>query len=398
MLEVVDLRASYGRAEVLRGVSFEVGAGEVVAVVGDNGAGKSTLARAVCGVHRATSGTVRLDGRDLRGCSTVEVARAGVNLVPQGRRLFGSLTVAEHIAVARLHSRQRALPPAQLLEVFPRLQERSRVRARSLSGGEQQMLAITRAVLLGPDVLVLDEPTEGLAPAVVELVATLVGRLRQAGVAVLLLEQNGWFPNEISDRVLSIERGVILSRANGEEVRHDCVVGCADHAVEQLARSWSSSVGASPARSTSSGSRTRCSRATPTRFSAPSPRPAAASAPESRTPWATTRSRSRRRPRRSGSSSRRDARWSSAWEPGARWSAACSAATGPSPRWPRPSELIRGLWRGDSVELDQFPVLGVAFGFREGAVAKLTYAVPRPASIVVAGVGPKILAVAGAAR
>ena len=121
MLEVVDLRASYGRAEVLRGVSFEVGAGEVVAVVGDNGAGKSTLARAVCGVHRATSGTVRLDGRDLRGRSTVEVARAGVNLVPQGRRLFGSLTVAEHIAVARLHSRQRALPPAQLLEVFPRL-------------------------------------------------------------------------------------------------------------------------------------------------------------------------------------------------------------------------------------------------------------------------------------
>jgi branched-chain amino acid transport system ATP-binding protein len=219
VLDVLGLQAWYGTAEVLRGVSLQVRPGEVLAVVGGNGAGKSTLARAVCGVHRAKRGAVLLGDRDLSSSGAVEVARAGITLVPQGRRLFGSLTVAEHLAVARLHRRPRALTTDQVIELFPRLGERSRVRARSLSGGEQQMLAIARAVLLGPDVLVLDEPTEGLAPAVVDLVAGLVRRLRADGVGVLLLEQQGAFPTEVADRVCSIDRGVILTPATNEEVR-----------------------------------------------------------------------------------------------------------------------------------------------------------------------------------
>src|SRR5690606_34484267 len=175
VLEVSGLRAGYGAAEVVRGVSLSVEPGQVVAVVGRNGAGKSTLASALAGLHRATAGTVRLAGRDLTGHGPVRVARAGLALVPQGRRVFASLTVDEHLRMAARLPRDHAAGPTawsveDLLDRFPPLASRRRVRARELSGGEQQMLAISRAVLLGPRVLVLDEPTEGLAPGVVSLV------------------------------------------------------------------------------------------------------------------------------------------------------------------------------------------------------------------------------------
>ena len=209
MLEVFDLAASYGPVVAVRGVSFGVSPGEVLAVIGPNGAGKSTLAHAVAGLHRQRSGRVRLHGADLSRASAVATARAGLTLVPQGRRLFGSCTVAEHVKIASLHSRPGAMSVEQVLEVFPRLRERWQVRARSLSGGEQQMLAITRAVLLGPAVLVLDEPTEGLAPSMVTLVGELVGRLRDQGIATLLMEQHGGFPFSVADRVLYLDRGAL---------------------------------------------------------------------------------------------------------------------------------------------------------------------------------------------
>jgi branched-chain amino acid transport system ATP-binding protein len=209
MLELRDVCASYGPVEAVRGVSLTVPDGSVLALVGANGAGKTTLARAVAGLHRARGGEIRTQTRDLSRCSALETARAGVTLVPQGRRLFGSLTVDEHLAVTRRHRRPRAPAPEELLELFPQLRERRKVRARSLSGGEQQMLAIARAVLLGPDVVILDEPTEGLAPAVVELVGALVARLRDDGVSVLLLEQRGAFPLAVADEVVEMERGVI---------------------------------------------------------------------------------------------------------------------------------------------------------------------------------------------
>jgi branched-chain amino acid transport system ATP-binding protein len=209
MLELRDLCARYGPVEAVRGVSLQVPDGVVVAVVGPNGAGKTTLARTVAGLHRARGGTVRTQARELSGASAVETARGGVTLVPQGRRLFGSLTVAEHLAVAQRHRRPRAMAVDELLGLFPQLRARLRVRARALSGGEQQMLAIARAVLLGPDAIVMDEPTEGLAPAVVELVAGLIARLRADGVSVLLMEQAGAFPAAVADEVLTMQRGAL---------------------------------------------------------------------------------------------------------------------------------------------------------------------------------------------
>lgn len=214
MLEVSGLRAGYGAAEVVRGVSLTVAPGEVVAVVGRNGAGKSTLANALAGLHRATAGTVRLAGRDLTGHGPVQVARAGLALVPQGRRVFASLTVDEHLRMAARLPRDRAAWTVDdLLDRFPPLASRRRVRARELSGGEQQMLAISRAVLLSPRVLVLDEPTEGLAPGVVSLVTGLLAALTAREVGVLLMEQPGRFPDQVADRVLTIDRGVLSTPA-----------------------------------------------------------------------------------------------------------------------------------------------------------------------------------------
>jgi len=218
VLEVSGLRAGYGAAEVVRGVSLSVEPGQVVAVVGRNGAGKSTLASALAGLHRATAGTVRLAGRDLTGHGPVRVARAGLALVPQGRRVFASLTVDEHLRMAARLPRDHAAGPTawsveDLLDRFPPLASRRRVRARELSGGEQQMLAISRAVLLGPRVLVLDEPTEGLAPGVVSLVTSLLTALTAREVGVLLMEQPGRFPDQVADRVLTIDRGVLSTPA-----------------------------------------------------------------------------------------------------------------------------------------------------------------------------------------
>jgi branched-chain amino acid transport system ATP-binding protein len=209
MLEVEHLRAWHGAAVVVRGVSFSVAPGRTTAIVGSNGAGKTTLARALAGLHRGREGRVLLDGRDLSRGTATSVARGGLRLVPQGRRLFPSLTVSEHFALATRGASADAITAAELLEIFPNLERRAKVRAKLLSGGEQQMLAIARAVLPGPRVIVLDEPTEGLAPAIVDLVATLVTTLRDRGVAVLLLEQPGPFPARVADEVLHIDRGVI---------------------------------------------------------------------------------------------------------------------------------------------------------------------------------------------
>jgi branched-chain amino acid transport system ATP-binding protein len=209
MLEVEDLTATYGAVQAVRGATFRVSAGEVLAVVGSNGAGKSTLANAVAGLHRSRTGRVVLEGRDLGKARTTSIVRAGISLVPQGRRVFGSCTVAEHVRLAGSHAASDAVPLEELLTIFPKLHNRWSVRARQLSGGEQQMLAITRAVLLGPRVVVLDEPTEGLAPSIVSAVADLVRLMRQRGVIVILMEQSGPFPNALADRVATMDRGLV---------------------------------------------------------------------------------------------------------------------------------------------------------------------------------------------
>ena len=210
MLEVERLRARHGSVQAVRDVTFRLAPGEVLAVLGPNGAGKSTLANAVAGLHAARSGQVRLDGADLSHARSTVLARHGITLVPQGRRVFGSCTVAEHVALARARARSGAPELDELLELFPRLRDRWRVRARQLSGGEQQMLAITRAVLLGPAVLILDEPTEGLAPSIVSAVGGLVGLLRTRGAAVLLMERPGAFPDAVADRAVTMDRGLLV--------------------------------------------------------------------------------------------------------------------------------------------------------------------------------------------
>jgi branched-chain amino acid transport system ATP-binding protein len=219
VLEVRDVKASYGAVRAVRGVSFELAAGEVLAILGPNGAGKSTLANVVAGLHKPSDGVIRLSGRDVTCVKVAAVARSGISLVPQGRRVFGSCTVAEHVALAQVHARPGSVSLKQLLELFPKLDERWGVRARQLSGGEQQMLAIARAALLGPDVLVLDEPIEGLAPSIVESVGSLVRLLRDKGVSTLLMEQPGPFPYAMADRVTTMDRGELaVRRAPGQEV------------------------------------------------------------------------------------------------------------------------------------------------------------------------------------
>jgi branched-chain amino acid transport system ATP-binding protein len=209
MLVVEQLSASYGAVQAVRRVSFHVTAGEILAVAGPNGAGKSTLANVLAGLHRSRSGRIVLAGTDLSDARATQTARSGVTLVPQGRRVFGSCTVAEHVDLAQARAREGAIRLDDVLVHFPKLRDRWSVRARQLSGGEQQMLAITRAVLLGPRVLVLDEPTEGLAPAIVTAVAGLVHDLRDQGVAVVLMEQPGPFVDALADRTVTMDRGLV---------------------------------------------------------------------------------------------------------------------------------------------------------------------------------------------
>jgi branched-chain amino acid transport system ATP-binding protein len=218
MLEVTNLSARYGQAQVVREVTFVVAPGEAVALVGPNGAGKTTLLRAVGGLHQVRSGTVRLDGEDLSTASTVATARAGLVLVPQGRRLFASLTVAEHIRLAesRRSDRPGRLTRDDVFSFFPQLAKRLTVRASSLSGGEQQMLAITRAVLQGPRYILLDEPTEGLSPSMVDVVSGLVTELPARGMGLVITEQSAAsHVLATATRHLTMDRGRLS--ASGDE-------------------------------------------------------------------------------------------------------------------------------------------------------------------------------------
>ncbi len=213
MLEVLDLGAGYASARVLDGISLEVREGEVLAVLGRNGMGKTTLLRAICGLRPpvVATGSIRFCGRDLARLPTHEIVRAGISLVPQGRRVFPSLTVAENLAIA---ARRRAIPgwdQAAVYDMFPRLRERSGQRAGTLSGGEQQMLAIGRALMTNPDLIVMDEPSEGLSPAMVDLVGDRIRDVRSRGHGVLLAEQNVDLALSVADRVAVVGDGGVLS-------------------------------------------------------------------------------------------------------------------------------------------------------------------------------------------
>jgi len=211
MLEVRDLSAGYGRSRVLFDVALEVAAGEVVALVGRNGAGKSTLLKAVMGLLPLASGEVRFDGRRIDGLAPHEIARLGLGYVPEDRRIFTDLTVAENLSVGRQPPRPQAphWTDEALYALFPALAGmRDRLGGR-MSGGEQQMLCIARTLAGNPKAILLDEPSEGLAPVVVDQVARTILELKRAGVAVLLAEQSSRFTARVADRGYKLERGRI---------------------------------------------------------------------------------------------------------------------------------------------------------------------------------------------
>ncbi len=216
MLEVSGLHTYYGESHVLQGVSLTVGPGEVVAILGRNGMGKTTLMRSIIGFTPPRQGSVRFKGQDITGWASHRMTALGMALVPQGRRVFPSLSVRENLDVARRGDGRWSLE--RVYAVFPRLRERERNRANKLSGGEQQMLAIGRALMSNPDLLLMDEPTEGLAPLIVREVGRVMGELRGQGLSILLVEQNLPLALAVADRVHILSRGQIVHSSTPAEL------------------------------------------------------------------------------------------------------------------------------------------------------------------------------------
>jgi branched-chain amino acid transport system ATP-binding protein len=219
LLELEDVHAFYGSAHILEGVSFSMGV-EAIALIGRNGMGKSTLCNTIMGLVEDARGSIRVAGTELRGSAPYVVAAAGVGYVPQGRRLFQSLSVDEHLRMIRA-TRKGRWTPAAVYELFPRLAERKRIGATQLSGGEQQMLAIGRALLLNPQLLVMDEPSEGLAPTIVENVIETCHALVAEGMGILLVEQNLGVATSVAERQLVMVSGQIAAETTADALRDD---------------------------------------------------------------------------------------------------------------------------------------------------------------------------------
>ena len=227
MLEVRGLEVAYGEVTALWGVSFDVRRGEIVALVGGNGAGKTTTLKTLSGLLRPRAGTARLDGVPLETLPTTEIVARGLVHVPEGRKLFPEMTVADNLLLggfsrtARPHQAERL---AQVFETFPALRERARQLAGTLSGGEQQLVAIGRALMAGPKILMLDEPSLGLAPIMVDEMFRVVETIHRAGVTVLLVEQNTEHALAIADRGFVLESGRVVLSGTGAELLADARV------------------------------------------------------------------------------------------------------------------------------------------------------------------------------
>jgi branched-chain amino acid transport system ATP-binding protein len=218
LLAVEGLNAFYGPAHVLHDVSFEIG-DEPIAIVGRNGMGKTTLCAAIVGMSppRAT-GSIRFRGQELVGMPSYKIARRGIGYVPQGRRLFPSLSVDEHLRMVEGRNGKRRWTPESVYELFPRLAERKRNGGSQLSGGEQQMLAIGRALLTNPELLIMDEPSEGLAPAIIEMLIETFLKLAEAGLHILLIEQNLAVSTSLAERQLVMIGGEIAAETTAQEL------------------------------------------------------------------------------------------------------------------------------------------------------------------------------------
>jgi len=223
MLSVSDLRVSYGRIEVVHGISFEAKAGEITCLIGPNGAGKSTTLWALSGILRSVGGRLRFDGLDVTGFAPQDVVKHGLSLVPENRLVFPNLSVTENLrmgAYQRLRSDKRGVSEdiEKMLEYFPRLRKRTNQEAGTMSGGEQQMLALARALMASPKMLMLDEPSLGLAPMVVEEIFEIMGALHKAGTSILLVEQNVQLALNYAHRIVALELGSVAFNGEPKEL------------------------------------------------------------------------------------------------------------------------------------------------------------------------------------
>jgi branched-chain amino acid transport system ATP-binding protein len=234
MLSISNLHACYGKVEVLHGISLEVPKGKVVTLIGSNGAGKTTTMRAISGMIKPRSGNVMLAGRDVTGLEAHKIARAGLAHSPEGRRVFATMSVSDNLLLGAFPRFTRSRPRGDIahdlekaLELFPRLKERQAQLAGTLSGGEQQMLAMARAVMLNPEVILLDEPSMGLAPILVEEVFRIISRLKESGVTMLLVEQFAAAALNVADYGYVLENGRISVHGPAEKLKNDPAVRAA---------------------------------------------------------------------------------------------------------------------------------------------------------------------------
>lgn len=221
MLEVRDLHSSYGEARVVRGVSLDVGAGEIVAVLGRNGMGKTTLIRSIMGLTppKITAGSIKWRGENITGLRPHGVAACKIAIVPQGRRLFASLTVSEHLTMLKSGRDKTGWTVERVFGLFPRLAERRHHRGGQLSGGERGMLAVGRALMIDPQMILMDEPSEGLAPVMVQHLEEIVLELKREGLSILLVEQNLYSALAVADRVYILETGEVVHQGDAATLR-----------------------------------------------------------------------------------------------------------------------------------------------------------------------------------
>ena len=220
MLKIKNLEAGYGKLRVLKRISLHVNPGEIVTLIGANGAGKTTLLMTVCGSPQASSGRVILEGRDITHDPTAQIMRSGIAIVPEGRRVFSGLTVAENLHMGGFFNTKAEIRKSQdhVYDLFPRLKEREHQRAGTMSGGEQQMLAIGRALMSKPRMIILDEPSLGLAPIVIQQIFEIIGQLREEGITVFLVEQNAHQALNLADRGYVLETGRIRLHDTGKNL------------------------------------------------------------------------------------------------------------------------------------------------------------------------------------
>lgn len=223
-LSVHDIHTYYGRSHVLQGISLDVADGETVALLGRNGAGKTTTMRSIVGLTPAKRGTVTLDGTDISGMPTHRIARHGIAFVPSGRRTYASLTVRQNLALSSRGDAGSGWTLQRVLQTFPKLEQLADRRAGHLSGGEQQMLKLGRALLSAPRILLLDEPTEGLSPAIVADLGRWLAILKEERITVLITEQNALFALKYADRGYIIEKGLVRHEAPAAELRESAEI------------------------------------------------------------------------------------------------------------------------------------------------------------------------------